>query len=45
MSIDDYLFFNDPADMGNDDPALGPMGADIDMSPDDIVVGPPEEWY
>jgi hypothetical protein len=39
MSIDDYLFFNDPADMGNDDPF------DIDMSPDDIVVGLPEEWY
>jgi len=39
MSIDDYLFFNDPADMGNDDPF------DIVVSLDDIVVGPPEEWY
>ena len=36
MSIDFDLLWFDPADMGNDD---------IDMSPDDIVVGPPEEWY
>ncbi len=39
MSIDDYLFFNDPADMGNDDPF------DINFDPNDIVVGPPEEWF
>ena len=37
MSVDDYLFFNDPADMGNDDP--------FDIDPNDIVVGPPEEWF